>query len=116
MWSDESRFTNLGLFNQNNTRYWAVENPRLIREGAFQERFGVNVWLGVINTRIVGPIFFYEPLNGQQYLDMLRNEIEGFLEDLPLDEYNRVIFQQDGAPAHNSREVVRYLNDRFGEN
>ncbi|KAJ8953808.1 hypothetical protein NQ318_006656 [Aromia moschata] len=58
LFSDESRFTNLGMFNKNNSRYWARENPHLFRQGAFLERFGVNVWMGVIGTRIVGPIFF----------------------------------------------------------
>jgi hypothetical protein len=115
LWSDESRFTNLGLFNRNNTRYWATENPHLIREGAFQERFGVNVWLGVIGLRIVGPIFFYEPLDGPHYLQFLQNEVEGFLENLPIAIYDRVMFQQDGAPAHNSRAVIQYLTNRFGE-
>lgn len=116
LWSDESRFTNLGLFNRNNTRYWAVENPGLIREGAYQERFGVNVWIGVLNTRIIGPIFFYHSLNGERYLQMLQNEIEHFLEELPLHEYNDIIFHQDGAPPHNCREVTQYLNHRFGNN
>ncbi|KAJ8936952.1 hypothetical protein NQ318_015570 [Aromia moschata] len=46
LFSDESRFTNLGMFNKNNSRYWARENPHLFRQGAFQERFGVNVWMG----------------------------------------------------------------------
>ncbi|KAJ8936819.1 hypothetical protein NQ318_015286 [Aromia moschata] len=35
------------MFNKNNSRYWARENPHLFRQGAFQERFGVNVWMGV---------------------------------------------------------------------
>ncbi|KAJ8950854.1 hypothetical protein NQ318_011150 [Aromia moschata] len=46
LFSDESRFTNLGMFNRNNSRYWSRENPHLFRQGAFQERFGVNVWMG----------------------------------------------------------------------
>ncbi|KAJ8941278.1 hypothetical protein NQ318_016943 [Aromia moschata] len=66
LFSDESRFTNLGMFNKNNSRYWARENPHLFRQGAFQERFGVNVWMGVIGTRIVGPIFFENPLTADQ--------------------------------------------------
>ncbi|KAJ8959871.1 hypothetical protein NQ318_011606 [Aromia moschata] len=70
--SDESRFTNLGMFNKNNSRYWARENPHLFRQGAFQERFGVNVWMGVIGTRIVGPIFFENPLTADHRSVQLR--------------------------------------------
>lgn len=84
LYSDESRFTNNGMFNKNNTRYWAKENPRLLRQGHFQERFGFNVWMGIIGTRLVGPIIFDGQLNGERYLSFLRNEIENFVDDLPL--------------------------------
>ena len=85
LFSDESRFTNLGMFNRNNTRYWATENNHLVREGAFQERFGINVWLmGVIGTRIIGPIFFEQHLTANQYLAFMQNYIEIFLENLPV--------------------------------
>lgn len=114
LFTDEARFTNLGMFNRNNTRYWAVENQRLVREGAFQERFGINVWLGIIGRNIIGPIFFYRPLNGEMYLDFLQNQIEQFINNLQ--ENENLIFQQDGAPAHNSRIVANYLNRRYGEN
>lgn len=116
LFSDESRFTNLGLFNRQNTRYWSQENQRLFRGGNFQDRFGFNVWLGIIGTNIIGPIIFEGPLTGARYLGFLQNEIEGFLEELPLNLERSMYFQQDGAPPHNSRIVIDYLQDRFGEN
>lgn len=114
IFTDESRFSNLGMFNRNNTRYWARENQRLVREGAFQERFGVNVWLGVIGHTVIGPIFFHRPLNGEMYLEFLQNQIEHSINNLQ--ENENLIYQQDGAPAHNSRIVANYLNERYGEN
>lgn len=114
LFSDESRFTNLGMFNRNNVRYWARENEHRYREGAFQERFGVNVWLGVLGTQIVGPIFFNEPLTSQVYLNFLETTVEDFIDNLPLDESVNIYFQQDGAPAHNARICVNHLNNRFG--
>ncbi|KAJ8935004.1 hypothetical protein NQ318_012656 [Aromia moschata] len=113
LFSDESRFTNLGMFNKNNSRYWAREYPHLFRQGAFQERFGINVWMGVIGTRIVGPIFFENPLTADQYLQFLSNEIADFLENLPINEYFHIYYQQDGAPAHNARRVRDHLNQTF---
>lgn len=98
--------------NRNNTRYWATENNHLFRGGAFQERFGINVWLGVIGTRIVGPIFFYGPLNGARYLHFLQNEIQNFIEVLPV-QHEHVFYQQDGAPPHNARVVTDYLSETF---
>ncbi|KAJ8948996.1 hypothetical protein NQ318_023020 [Aromia moschata] len=58
LFTDESRFTNLGMFNKNNSRYWARENPHLFRQGAFQERFGVNVWMGLdLGSNLVYPVY-----------------------------------------------------------
>ncbi|KAJ8947343.1 hypothetical protein NQ318_002869 [Aromia moschata] len=101
------------MFNRNNSRYWARENPHLFRQGAFQERFDVNMWMGVIGTRIVGPIFFENPLTADQYLQFLNNEIADFLENLSINEYFHICYQQDGAPAHNARRVRDHLNQKF---
>lgn len=113
LFSDESRFTNNGMFNKQNNRYWAQENQHLMRVGNFQERFGVNVWAGVIGTRIIGPIFFQGPLTGERYLQFLENDIEELLMDLPLAVSERMYFQQDGAPPHNAAAVMNYLANRF---
>ncbi|KAJ8937220.1 hypothetical protein NQ318_005924 [Aromia moschata] len=64
LFSDESRFTNLGMFNKNYSIYWAGENPHLFRQGAFQERFGVNVWMGFLkivlqSLTLIAPIIFH---------------------------------------------------------
>ncbi|KAJ8962205.1 hypothetical protein NQ318_018174 [Aromia moschata] len=108
LFSDESRFTNLGLFNHNNLRYWAIDNPTIIRESRYQERFGFNVWLGLLGTRIIGPIIFDGILTGERYLGFLQNQIENVLENLPLAIERNIIFQQDGAPPHNARMVRIY--------
>lgn len=113
LFSDESRFTNNGMFNKQNTRYWATQNQHAMREGNFQERFGVNVWAGIVGDRIIGPIFFQGQLTGARYLGFLQNEIEEHLEHLPLEDLRRIYFQQDGAPPHNTREVLDYLIGHF---
>lgn len=113
LFSDESRFTNNGLFNRNNTRYWSRENLHLLRVGNHQERFGVNVWLGIVGDRLIGPIFFQGPLTGQRYLEYLRTNIEESIEDLPLTYLQNFYLQQDGAPPHNARIVTDYLDNRY---
>ncbi|KAJ8913800.1 hypothetical protein NQ315_002706 [Exocentrus adspersus] len=113
LFSDESRFTNNGMFNKQNTRYWAQQTQHEMREGNFQERFGVNVWTGVVGNRIIGPILFQGHLTGARYLGFLQNEIEEHLNNLPLADLRRIYFQHDGAPPHNAREVLNYLIDQF---
>lgn len=46
----------------------------------------VNVWCGLKNNRILGPFFFDRSLTGNLYLNMLQNDIENLIDDLPLNE------------------------------
>lgn len=115
LYSDESRFSNLGMFNKNNTRYWSQNNQHLMVEGNYQERYGFNCWLGVVGQRLVGPIFFDSHLTGERYQNFFNGYIADFLDNLPLNYQNRLFFQQDGAPPHNTRAVREMLIDMFAE-
>lgn len=116
LYTDESRFTNLGHFNRNNKRYWSQDNLHLMQEGNFQERFGFNCWVGILGDRILGPIIYDGPLTGARYLGFLTQEIEQFLDEIPLINRVGLFYQQDGAPPHNMRAVTEYLNESYNEN
>ena len=59
---------------------------------------------------IIGPFFFIEnTVTGNSYLDMLVNFAVPQVEHLQ----PTIIFQQDGAPPHWSRNVRDYLNETF---
>lgn len=48
-------------------------------------------------------------------MNFLQGDFEALLDNLPLATIRKLRwFQQDGAPAHNSRAVIQYLNRRFG--
>ena len=115
LFSDESRFTNNGMFNRHNTRYRSQENQHLVRTNNFQERFGINIWAGICGHRIVGPILFQATLSGEIYLQFLQNEIWDEVTELPLVQFRNLYFQQDGTPLHNSRIVLNYLTETYGE-
>lgn len=115
LWSDESRFHNNGTVNRHNMHYWSQENPNWIRETNFQTMWGINVWCGLYNGRLIGPYFFQDTLTGVRYLEFLQNSLPELMEDVPLAERPRIWFQQDGAPPHNSRIVTNYLNNTFEE-
>jgi hypothetical protein len=53
LWTDETRVTNCGVFNKHNYHYWAAQNPHLIEQRRFQNRFGFNVWCGMIGKIII---------------------------------------------------------------
>lgn len=48
LWTDETRFTNCGIFNRHNHHHWSVENPHLTSQRRLQTRFGFNVWCGIL--------------------------------------------------------------------
>ena len=113
IWSDETMVTNNGIFNRRNTHYWSQQNPRVNRSSRNQHRFGFNIWCGIFGQKIIGPFIYHNSLTSERYLDILRNELENSLDDLPLQTVHSCWFQQDGAPAHNSRSVRQYLDERF---
>lgn len=115
IWTDESTFTNCGIFNRNNEHIWSINNPRQFREIRPQVRFSLNVWAGIYKNRILGPHFFNGILNGETYQQFLTSTFEDYLDDLPLANYNSVWFQHDGAPPHNTGVVSDYLTRRFGD-
>lgn len=114
LWTDESLFTNAGIFNRKNTHYYAKENPHLIRETRPQIRYSLNVWAGILNDTILGPFSIDGYLNGLTYLNFLEINLEDILDELPLATIrNLEWYQQDGAAPHNAHIVKNYLDLRF---
>ncbi|EZA47402.1 hypothetical protein X777_16327, partial [Ooceraea biroi] len=54
-------------------------------------------------------------LSGELYLRFLRNDLPNLLDDVSLQQRQRMWFMHDGAPAHFLLSVRRYLNRRYGE-
>ncbi|XP_070531446.1 histone-lysine N-methyltransferase SETMAR-like [Cardiocondyla obscurior] len=113
LWTDESTFTPNGVINLRNRLYWSDENPHVIRQGAFQYRWSINVWAGLIDNHVIGPYFLPPRLTGEFYEYFLDTELPGLLENIPLATRRNMIYQHDGAPAHWSRGVRRLLDARF---
>lgn len=117
LWTDEATFTRIGLFNVHNEHWWSARgrNPHVTRRDAFQVRFSVNVWAGIINDRVIGPYFIDGRLTGSRYLQILSSVVTELLDDVPLSYLANMYFQQDGAPAHYFSEVREYLDREYGD-
>lgn len=113
LWTDESTFKKDGYMNLHNLHEWHRENPHLMREDRSQYQFKVNMWTGILNGQIIGPFELPENLNGDNYLHFLQNDLPSLLEDVPLNIYRDMWFQQDGCPAHYARRVRDYLNTEY---
>jgi len=113
IFSDESLFTQERIFNHHNMHMWSRENPRVTRLTNFQTRWKLNVWAGIMGTNILDPVILPNILNGASYLEFLSTNIPDFLEEVPLADRNKIIFQQDDDEPHNARVVTDYLTDNF---
>src|SRR3978361_769173 len=113
LWTDESTFHNSGLVNRRNFHYYADYNPRQFRQCNRQHRWTLNVWGGILGTRVIGPFFFEGNLNGGIYLDFLDVELPQLLEDVPLNVRQNQWFQYDGAPAYSTDPVTYWLNENY---
>jgi len=95
-------------------KWTSIRRPVLsgtIRARNYQIRWKINVWAGIMGTKILGAVIL--PLNGASYLKFLTENLPDFLEKISLLDRNRIIFQQDSAGPHNARIVTNYLNQEF---
>lgn len=112
-WTDESNLSTSGIFNRKNCHYWSQTNPHQTKIIKSSGRRSINVWCGITNNIILGPLLYEGSLTGERYLQFLNNEIEEYLEEIPLVHVNRLIWQHDGAPPHNVQNVTNYLNRKY---
>lgn len=112
--TDEAIFTRNGIHNIHNTHIWEMENPHAIKRAHFQHRFSLNVWAGIVNDHLIGPIILPNRMDGLQYLEFLQNNLPELLEDIPLAVRLRMWFLHDGAPPHYRLVVRNYLNQVQG--
>lgn len=113
LFTDEAGFTKNGIFNFHNNHVWCDENPHATVESRHQQRFSLNIWLGMIGERLLGPIVLPQRLTGPAYLEFLGNTLPELLEDLPINLRLNLWFMQDGAPPHFTRAVREHLNNEF---
>lgn len=113
LFTDEATFTRNGMTNIHNTHIWAEENPKAIVETHHQVNFKVNVWAGVVDNFLLGPVILPGNLTGHSFLLFLQNTLPDLLDDLPLQVTHNIWFQLDGAPPHFARNVRNYLHQIF---
>lgn len=116
IWTDEAYISSSGIFNRYNSYTWAQQNPHPVLEQRNQGRYGFSVWAGVFRGRIIGPFIYDGILTSQRYLQILVEQIEPFIDNMPLIELNNVYFQHDGAPPHNAAIINNFLADNFANN
>lgn len=113
LFTDEAGFTRNGIFNFHNNHVWADENPHATVQRAHQQQFSLNVWAGIIDRHLIGPVFLPQRLNGEIYRNFLQHELPPLLENLPLLLRAQMWFMHDGAPPHFSIIARDHLNNAY---
>lgn len=109
--TDETCFFLKHAPNRQNSRVWAQENPHLLTQPHTQYPQKTNVSVGLLGGHLIGPVFYDYNLNGENFLQLLQNEIVPGIRNVSDD--HDLYFQLDGCPAHNAREVRDYLQTEF---
>ncbi|XP_074037280.1 histone-lysine N-methyltransferase SETMAR-like [Leptinotarsa decemlineata] len=78
-----------------------------------QEQFSLNVWLGVIGDDLIGPHFLSPQLNGEAYVQFLREVHPVLLEEVSLGVRRNMFLMHDGAPAHFSQVARQHLTETY---
>lgn len=89
---------------------WAEENPHGISQKNSQRKFSINVWCGLLDNNLIGPHIFEGTLNGEMYLNFLRDTLPELLQGIHI---RGLHYQHDGAGPHYLREVRQHLNDHY---
>lgn len=113
LWTDESACRKDGFFNMHNLHNWQLANPHEAREDRSQYQFKINLWTGIFNGEIIGPVELPQVLNGARYLEFLRETLPPLLADVNEDLRQEMWLQNDGCPAHYAVEVRNHLNAVF---
>lgn len=114
IWSDEAFICSDGIFNRNINYHWSQYNQHVTVPLRRQGRFGFSVWCGILGNKLIGPVIFNHNLTAVAYVEILRAHITEFIDNMPLNQRaGGIWFQQDGAPAHNSRAATAFLNEEF---
>jgi hypothetical protein len=82
--TDEAHFTRDGVNSIRNSHLWDCDNPHGTVESNYQHCFSVNVWCGVIGDQLIGPYIFLQCLTGDNYANLLQDELPALLENVLL--------------------------------
>ena len=112
MFSDESKFNLTGA--DGNVKVWCMDSMRLKQSNIHAvKKFGggnVMVW-GILTKFGVGKLIrITNRMNSKAYCDVLRDGLIGTLDMYNLD-LSSMIFMQDNASCHSSKETKKWISD-----
>ena len=120
---DEAGFSLNASVNTHNIREYHPrgEQPLNFQYLRNDDRHKLTVWVGLMgNGTVIGPFFFRQNIDGDDYLQLINEEVVPALQQFPRyrgrrnDRFQRLWWLQDGAPCHRRRAVTDRLTELFG--
>ena len=74
VFSDESKMVITNGPNKQLVQFWRTNAPEEVMSVGTQYQQKVNVWIGLYGPDLIGPFFFENNINGQNYLNMIQNQ------------------------------------------
>ena len=111
--TNESHFhLSEAVFNKQNCRIWATDQPYFLKEEALHS-LKVTVWCGILARGVIGPYFFEDAagktvtVTGEKYRHMIETFFKPYLNDV------NIYYQQDGATSHTNKTTIAFLHETF---
>jgi transposase len=95
LFSDEANFYANGEVNKQNHKHWSTDKPHWFSTTKTQGAERIMVCCGVWDVHVIGPLFFHERVTGENYLNMLGDQMIPQLDELG---GKPDWFMQDGPP------------------
>jgi hypothetical protein len=73
----------------------------------------VNVWLGLLSSKLIGPFVLDSNLTGGTYKFFMRHELPGLLEHTMFMVSGQMYFHHDGSESLYTQHVKQYLQECF---
>jgi hypothetical protein len=90
LFTDEAGFTRDGIVNFRNTHVRVDDNPHTT-VASKHHQFSINVWVGIIGDKHLGPVVLPNRLTGAVYHRFLVNNLPVLLEHVPLHQRQHVV-------------------------
>lgn len=67
-----------------NYHLWPEDNRHAVIEYNTQQKFSINIWIGIISEHLISTHFIPHRLKGEEYRRFLEYELPGLIEEIPL--------------------------------
>ena len=90
-----------GAINTQDNHYWSNTDSYFVREIHHQRKFSASVWCGILNEKLIGPIFYDGTLTCFKCVQLIYYcKVTDLMETMPLSFLKNIYYQHNGHKCH----------------